>query len=361
MTNEVNVKLDDQLIIRSHHLAQKIVFIDGLPGCGKTLFSSLVTGFERVEKITYSYEIEHLCAIYHLKRAEQDSVVAMIRMLTDLIIYDYMMSRNVNCRPSDLSSIFKHPNKLKYIKRFFLKGDMAVPARVIEEKPILPITVHNLLSISSPIFKALGERVVYIEIVRHPLYMIIHQALNNELMVFNVRDFTIYYEYQQKEMPWYTLGWEQEFLNANYVEKAILFIEKVGGMMNNSRDKLSKEYPGRILTIPFEKFVTNPDIYLSQMERLMDSGINKITLEMLKKQNVPRKKVSEGIPLEIYKRCGWVPPKTGLSEKGEFEVRRQFAVENVSPEILKILDRLCAEYEEEYMGGVIIGNYGYKD
>lgn len=361
MINDGCVERENFTIIRKSHLAEKVVFIDGLPGCGKTLFSSLVTAFERVEKITYSYEIEHLCAIYQLKRAENDSVVAMIRMLTDLIVYDMMMSRNVNCRPSDLSSIFRHPDKLKYIKRFFMKGDMAVPARVIEEKPILPITVHNLLSVASPIFKALGERVGYIEIVRHPLYMIIQQALNNELMVFNVRDFTIYYEYQQKEMPWYTLGWEQEFLNANYVEKAILFIEKVGGMMNNSRDKMNKEYPGRILTIPFEKFVTNPDIYMIQMEQLMDSKINKTTLKMLKKQNVPRRKVSEGIPLEIYKRCGWVPPKAGLSEKGEFDVRRQFAVENVSPEILKVLDRLCAEYEEEYMDGVIIGIDGYKD
>ena len=82
---------------------------------------------------------------------------------------------------------------------------------------------------------------------------------------------------------------------------------------------------------------------------------------MLKKQNVPRQKVSDVIPLEIYKRCGWVPHKAGLSEKKEFQVRRQFAVENVSPEILKILDRLCAEYEKVYMGKVIIGNDGYND
>jgi hypothetical protein len=359
--NKNSLKEIDFKITRNSHFDGKIIFIDGLPGCGKTLFSSLVTAFERVEKITYSYEIEHLCAIHQLKRAESDSVVAMVRMLTDLIVYDMMMSRNVNCRPSDLSSIFRHPDKLKYIKRFFSKGDMAVPARVIKEKPILPITVHNLLSVASPIFKALGERVVYIEIVRHPLYMIIQQALNNELMVFNVRDFTIYYEYQQKEMPWYTLGWEQQFLNANYVEKAVLFIEKVGGMMDNSRNEMNKEYPGRILTIPFEKFVTNPDIYMNQMESLMDSRITKSTSKMLRKQNVPRKKVSEGIPLEIYKRCGWVPPKAGLSERGEFEVRRKFAFENVSPEILKTLDRLCTEYEEKYLGGVIIGKDGYKD
>ena len=348
-------------IIRNLHLADKVVFIDGLPGCGKTLFSSVISAFERVEKITYSYEIEQLCAIHHLKRVETDSVVAMVRILTDLIIYDMMMARNVNCRPSDLSSIFKHPDKLKYIKRFFLKGDMAVPERIEAEKPILPITVHNLLSIADPIFQGLNDRVVFIEIVRHPLYMIIQQALNNEHMVFNARDFTIYYKFENEEMPWYVYGWEKEFIKANPVEKAILYINKVGGMMKDSRKKIGRQNPGQVLTIPFEKFVLNPDDYMMDIEKLLKSKITKTTLKMLKRQNVPRVKVSEGIPLDIYKRCGWVPPKAGLSEKGEFDARRQFAVENVSPELLKTLDRLCAEYEEEYMDGVIIGNDGYKD
>jgi len=361
MMNKDSLERDNLRLIRKAQLAGKVVFIDGLPGCGKTLFSSLISAFERVEKITYSYEIELLCAIYHLKRTEIDSVVTMVRMLTDLIVYDMMMSRNVNCRPSDLSSIFKHPDKLKYIKRFFMKGDMAVPDRIEAEKPILPVTVHNLLSVAGPIFTALNDRVAFIEIVRHPLYMIVQQALNNERMVFNVRDFTIYYAYGQHEMPWYVFGWEKEFINANPVEKAILFIDKVGGMMKNSRENTNRQYPGQILTIPFEKFVVRPDIYMADLEKIMGSKVTNTTLKMLNKQNVPRKKVSEGIPLEIYKRCGWVPPKDGLSEKGEFDVRRQFALENVSPDIMKILDRLCAEYEESYMDKVIIGNDGYKD
>ena len=134
MSENIDNRLQDIKIVRNLHLAEKIVFIDGLPGCGKTLFSSLISAFDRAEKITYSYEIEHLCAIYKLKRSEIDPIVAMIRMLSDLLIYDMMMSRNVNFRPSDLSSGLKHPDKLKYIRRLFQKGDMSIPERIIEER-----------------------------------------------------------------------------------------------------------------------------------------------------------------------------------------------------------------------------------
>ena len=113
--------LENVTLIRKNHLASKVVFIDGLPGCGKTLFSTIISSLHKVEKITYSYDIEQLCAIAYLNRIEPDAVVAMIGMSSDLLIYDSMMSRNVNFRPSDLSSIFNHPDKLKYLKRLLTR------------------------------------------------------------------------------------------------------------------------------------------------------------------------------------------------------------------------------------------------
>ena len=56
MTNKVNVKLDNQLIIRTHHLAEKIVFIDGLPGCGKTLFPLLLLHLGKILQIGKIYK-----------------------------------------------------------------------------------------------------------------------------------------------------------------------------------------------------------------------------------------------------------------------------------------------------------------
>ena len=362
MFSEIDTKdMQKPLITRDSYLAEKVVFIDGLAGCGKTLFSFLISAFERAEKINYSYEIEHLCAIRHLKRAELDSVVGMIKMQTDLLVYDMMMSRNVNCRPGDLSSIFRHPDKLKYLKRFFLKGDKAIPERIKSEKPIIPITVHQLLSISDHIFEALGNRAALIEVVRHPLYMLIQQALNFEGIVFSTRDFSIYYSYENEQMPWYVYGWEEDFKKANPIEKAILVMDKLGGNTDNMREIMKNKYPGQILTISFERFVVNPNEYLTAIETLLGSKITKKTLRILKEQKVPRTKYSAGIALEIYKRCGWVPPKEGLSEIGEFDFRRQYAMERVSPAIMKILDRLCATYEAKYMGGVLIGENGYKE
>ena len=354
------IKVEIFHTVRKPHMAEKIVFIDGLEGCGKTLFSSLVSAFDRVEKLTYSYEIEHICTLHYLKKIDTDAVVTMVRMLTDLILYDTMMSREVNFRPSDLSSIFKHTNTLKYLKRLFMKGDFAIPERIIKEKPILALTVHKLLVSAKPIFEALKERVVFIEIVRHPLYMIIQQTLNNEKLIYSARDFVIYYEYDYIDMPWYTVGWEELFNNSNPVEKSIYYIQKVGEMIEASKYSLKEIENVNILTIPFEKFVTDPSPFMKYLEEALDSKITKSTLNMLKKQNVPREKYSDGIGLEVYKRCGWEPPKTALNENQEFQYRRQFAEQSASSDAMEVLDKLCADYERKYMGGAIISKGSYE-
>ena len=59
--------------------------------------------------------------------------------------------------------------------------------------------------------------------------------------------------------------------------------------------------------------------------------------------------MSDGIPLAIYKRCGWEAPDLSLSEKEELEKRRHFAVEQgASDPALKVLDKLCVGYESNY-------------
>jgi len=345
---------------RQAHLAEKIIFIDGQPGCGKTLFSCLVSSFDRVEKLTYAYEVELMCELYHLKKIDFDAAVCMVRTFTDIALYDTMMSREVNFRPCDLSSIFMDVNPWRYIKRLFIKGDMAVPARIKEENPILALTVHKFLSIAEPVLEALKDRVVFVEIVRHPLYMIIQQSLNNQNLVHNVRDFDLYFEQNKKEYPWYTAGWETLFESSNPVEKTIYYIQKVGEMTDISKESLTSKYGARILTIPFESFVIDPMPYMIKMAELFGSKITGTTLRAMKKQKVPRKKISDGIPLAVYKRCGWEPPRPGATEENEFEIRRQFAAKTASPEAMKVLHQLCAQYEEKYMGRRIIKGDHYE-
>ena len=146
------------VITRPEHIANKVVFVDGLPGCGKTLFSSLISSMDRVELLSYSYEVEHISALFYLNKIPIDAASTLINLQMDLKIYNTMMGRDTNFRAEDLSSVFNNHNPIRYLKRILEPGDEVILDIISRESPILNLSVHNLLSYSEPIWEALGGR-----------------------------------------------------------------------------------------------------------------------------------------------------------------------------------------------------------
>ena len=201
---------------------------------------------------------------------------------------------------------------------------------------------------SEPIFKSLGDKVTILEVIRHPLYMLIQQTLNFERLQNNPRDVQINISYNNKELPYYTYGWEELFLDSNSVERAIYTMNHCINFTQKAKNFPLKKYKDQVITIPFENFVLNPDQYVNKITEAIGVKHTRITKKTMKKQKVPRRKISDGIPLKIYKRCGWVPPDRKLTEKEELEKRREFAFKsNASSKSLKVLDALCKQYESK--------------
>lgn len=329
-------------------MAEKILFVDGQCGCGKTLLSSVISALDRAELLTYTYEIEMICALYFLDKISLEASCTQIKLLTDLKIYNLMMGRDVNFRPSDLSSIFKYHNPIDYLERLFQPGDEAIPNKILKRRPILNLATHNLLAVSEPIFQALEARCIFIEMVRHPLYMIRQQELNMKNLLGNIRYFTVNIEYKNQSLPYYTNGWEESFINGSALEKTIRSIYELGKRSKSTKSKLSKQYGSQILTIPFESFVLNPEPWMKKICTLLDTEMTRATQAVMFQQNVPRSKIADGIPLDIYRRCGWEPPQEGMSEREELSMRRNKIIENISGESASILDEICHEYETIY-------------
>ena len=109
-------------VIRQKQLTEKIVIVDGQPGCGKTMLSPIITTFQRVELLSYAFEVEFICRLFHLNKIEGDAAIAMVRMLVDHKLYQTMMGRDTNFRYADLSSVFKDANPRRYFQRIFQKG-----------------------------------------------------------------------------------------------------------------------------------------------------------------------------------------------------------------------------------------------
>lgn len=336
-------------IIRKDFLAPKVVFVDGLWGCGKTMLSPILSSMDRVELLSYTYDLENICSLFFLNKISKNGAEAMIKFITDLKIYNTMMSRDVNFRPADLSSVFNDSNPKRYFDRLYEKGDEHIPEKILKEKPILNIATHNMLAFSDPIFSALKDRAFFIEVVRHPLYMIKQINLNMERLMNTPRNFNLFFEFNKKDVPAFSYGWEKLFLSSNSMDKAIYYIKKISEKTIEKKKRIKNKYKNQVLTICFEKFVTKPDEDLKKIEKMLDTKVINSTLDMLKKQNVPRSKYSEGIELDIYKRCGWEKPKNNLTELEELEIRRNYVSKFASSSALKILDGLCESYEKKHM------------
>jgi len=340
--------MSKNIISRKKSMYHKAIIVDGLPGCGKTLFSNLVSTIDRVESMTYAFEMEYYCALNFLNRMDVDTSGSLIKMAADLKIYEMMMGRNVNFRSSDLSGITNYHDPALYFKRLFQDGDITIPDRILEEKPILNLTTHNLLSVSEPIWNALGEDCIFVEIVRHPLYMFRQNLLSIEALHGSARHFHVYFDYNGTELPSYVKGWEDLYLKSNTTEKVVHFMDQMISRTNLMRDKIKSYSNVKIITIPFEKFVLNPEQEIEAIAKMVGSKIlEKTTIEM-KKQRVPRKHVAQGLDIDIYKRCGFVPSIDGLTEREELNLRRSDVLLNADNDTIRVMDRITKEYESLY-------------
>jgi len=335
-------------VVREPRLVERVVFVGGHPGCGKTMMTPIVGSLARVEVQRFNYALEHLCGLALLGKLDEASASALIRMQCDIDLYNGMMSRETNFRPSDLSSVFRNPGTWRYLRRLFGPGDAVVLERIRSEKPILHMTLHNCLFISPPLFKALGPALRILEVVRHPLYMIKQWHLYIERYGTDVREFTLWFEAQGRSLPFFAHGWEDLYLASNPMDRVIYSIRHLSQSAEHALRILSDSQRGQVLRIPFERFVLDPWPYLKQLEVLLGTQATPLTRRELRRQRVPRKRIADGIPLPIYKLNGWEASSKGDDEREALRRRREYAAGFATPEGMKVLDQLSEQYEQTY-------------
>lgn len=336
-------------ITRALRLTGQVVFVGGLPGCGKTMMTPIIGSLARVELQKFNEPLEHVCGLRILGRLEEDAATALIRLFTDLDLYKLMMSREVNLRPLDLTSIFRNPGTWRYLRRLIQPGDAEAVARIQREQPILHITMHNALAISPPLFEALGEAACILEVVRHPLYMLKQWRAYVERYGTDVRELTLWIDHQGRAVPFWARGWEERFLASNPMDKTIYGIAHLLDMGRTALEHLPPQQRAQVLTVPFEPFVLDPWPWLHHMKAVLGTRVTAATKREMTRQRVPRQRIADGVARKIYKQYGWEPVQGDASEREELSTRRRFAAKEATPEAMDVLDRLSAEYETTYL------------
>ena len=172
-TNELSLKeaKEKRVIKKKNTFNNKVVFVNGFSASGKTMVAPIISSMQNVESLIYPYEIEWISSIYYCDGIEKNFYLEFLKQYADHTVYNQMMGRNSNLRPSDISSILQSRKKFLYLMRLFKKGDNLVPNKIIKDNPIINYTSSHLLFFINDIGEAFKKRVLFIETVRSPLYM----------------------------------------------------------------------------------------------------------------------------------------------------------------------------------------------
>ena len=264
------------------------------------------------------------------------------------------MVRDINCRPSDMSSIFKDARLLRYIKRLFMEGGAAAIRRVIDDELIVNIMTHSNTEFALPLFHALGDRLVYVRITRCPMneYMLNHLERWSKRWGIDVRAGMLLHKNKTNELntetPFFMLNHEEEYLKSTPLEKAVLMLTQWQRMGDSMVDKLKNTSIAKIIEIPFEKFVFDPNRYLHEIAVALDTRIDSVTKKMMKKQGVPRKSLTDAPFNNTYSKLGWKKPEKHLTFMEDFNATKAIFHDKLPADSMNLLDDISNEYIQRH-------------
>ena len=315
-------------LIKDKKIVSELILIDGTHRSGKSMIGPILASFDGVEIVRTEPIIEALPQLYKLKKIEKDAAVTLLQREIDMMLYNSMISRNINFRIKDRTGVWKNANTIEYFKRLFYKDGDVVLERIKSEKRIFQIEVHDILPVVDLYFETFGKGLRIIELVRHPIDLVHTQdgPSFSTCLQSNPRYWRLTFKSKNKAVPYYAYGWIDEFLDASPVNRAIKIIQRFSNKMRIKHESLSEAQKSQVLIIPFERFAISPYKYLDLISNFIGKGITKNTHKVLKKEKVPRE----------------INPK-------ERERKMKLIKEKASKECLDMLDKLIYEYEQKYL------------
>jgi len=326
-------------------LSSELLIIDGLWGVGKTAVTELVSVFDSMESWKIDWTFDYLPRYYQSQSIDKDAAITLIRSLFDSLTYDICISRSVNFRYKDQTSIFRHPKKYQYLRRILERdGDEALK-KIDKNRMIIPVLTHMSTSENDFFHMAFGERCKIINCIRHPIFILEWYVDFWSKISLSPRNFVLMVRHNDKEVPFFAFGWEDEFLAANNLERAIKSISVLTKGYTDNLKKIKKQHGDKsILELSFENVVTNTDEVLSIIADFIGRDINqKLYKKIKRRENFPRKSIytGQGYGLFDFKSKKL---KEG-NEKDFIQNKMEVLKSKIRPEYYLQLVKLVEDYE----------------
>ncbi len=238
------------------NIAKNIIIVDGITRSGKAVFNSLVPSLNNCEHTKTMTLLENIIPAISFGSLDPHYAKALFKIQFNELIYNNQISRNVNFRYDDLSGIFKYKEPDKYFKRLAMKDGDTVVNDLCEKTYFFPIRTHEIL-VNLEHFNMLEIDYRMIALFRNPVD-VIHSWWKRgwgDRFGNDPRAFTLSIEYNKKKLPWFCLGYEEEWLRLNPMERCgRTVVDLVERSVKQYRKAANKD---KIYLVKFEDFLTN--------------------------------------------------------------------------------------------------------
>lgn len=279
-------------LIRENTYDNPIIIVDGHCNSGKVILMRILECMDKVEKLDEDYLFYYIPYLYKLNKIDEDVGITMLKIAADRGIYDLLIGRDINFRYGDMSSIFKYPYPLDYIKRALKNKERTEINKQIEkEKPIFQQTGHNSLSYANLFFKAFDKRIKFIYMIRNPIdiiYGIRNRGFGHRIGT-DPSEIQLTYKKKNEQIPIYAQQFEDEYEKLTEIERIIRMVYHLTETDLSTYNSLSEERKSQIKFINFDGLVTSPWYSVTEIAEFVDAKYSYRRMKRtLKKEKCPR-------------------------------------------------------------------------
>jgi len=272
-------------------ICNNIVIIDGFSRSGKSMVARMLGYLDRCEQWQTEILYEFIAQMDGLNKISRDASETIINMWADTHIYNLMIGRNVNSRKTDLSSPYFDGLERKFIERLLKPDGDVVLDEIKSINPILPLHVHNILGFSDLLIKGFGTKLkLYILNLRNPFELIELYIDWTKRLCIDPRSFKFCIKNDKNEyFPYYIPETHQGmYKKASNIEKSIITVYCFHKEMFKMADSLDDCFKDKLMFIPFEDFIVNPDKYIDDICIKLETKRVQDFSKMMKSENLPR-------------------------------------------------------------------------
>lgn len=271
-----------------------VIVVDGLWGSGKQLVSTLVGGFDRVEHFKYNPDYDYLCASSFLNVMNKNATTTLLQLIAGRNQYYNLIGREVNLRWRDETGPRFHPTPLKFLSRLFSKDGEAIAKTIDEQNIANNITTHCIYPVAEPIVEAFGDRLKFIEVVRHPLHLVTHWARFLEPSRWRrVREINLTVDCNGYKVPWFASSWAEQFARAKTFDQALMSVNFLTNWVIDVAQSKSTD-KSKFYFIEFEKLVLDPDTEIKNLGEFLGRPQAKGMKKIMRQNAIPRVNIADG-------------------------------------------------------------------